>query len=412
MKRFALLLAVIAFAGTAIIAQSNRTRPRVVPTPTPAPTPIIVDGYEDDVDDEPVVSDTARRRPTLQGDQRSPSPNTSPTPPTGEDEVIRVETNLVTLPVSVFDRSGRFVGGLTQRDFQIFENGKQHEIGFFQSVEQPFTVILMIDVSPSTAFQIADIQNAAIAFTEQLRPDDRVMVVAFDQRARVLTRPTNNRAEIARAIRQADEGNGTSLYSAIDQMLNREFKMIEGRKAIVLFSDGVDTTSGRRSTFESTLRDAEETDVLIYSIRYNTLRDYGVQNGGGVYNPRPRQRRGGWADILGAIITGGNVSIGGNTGAAGTSPEEYARGKQYMETLSRNSGGRSFEADTLVDLDSAYRGIAEELRRQYSVGYYPETQGQAGERRQLRVRVLRPNLVVRAKTSYIVGAGDPSYAGN
>lgn len=412
MKRFALLLAVIAFAGTAIIAQSNRSRPRVVPTPTPAPTPIVVDGYDDDVDDEPVVTDPARRRPTLQGDQRPGSPNASPTPPAGEDEVIRVETNLVTLPVSVFDRSGRFVGGLTQRDFQIFENGKQQEIGFFQSVEQPFTVILMIDVSPSTAFQISDIQNAAIAFTEQLRPEDRVMVVAFDQRARVLTRPTNNRAEIARAIRQADEGNGTSLYSAIDQMLNREFKMIEGRKAIVLFSDGVDTTSGRRSTFESTLRDAEETDVLIYSIRYNTFRDYGARNGGGVYNPRPRQRRGGWADILGAIITGGNVSIGGNTGAAGTSAEEYARGKQYMETLSRNSGGRSFEADTLVDLDSAYRGIAEELRRQYSVGYYPETQGQAGERRQLRVRVLRPNLVVRAKSSYIVGAGDPSYAGN
>ena len=180
----------------------------------------------------------------------------------------------------------------------------------------------------------------------------------------------------------------------------------------MLFSDGVDTTSGRRSTFESTLRDAEETDVLIYSIRYNTFRDYGARNGGGVYNPRPRQRRGGWGDILGAIITGGNVSIGRNTGAAGTSAEEYARGKQYMETLSRNSGGRSFEADTLVDLDTAYRGIAEELRRQYSVGYYPESQGQAGERRQLRVRVLRPNLVVRAKTSYIVGAGDPSYAGN
>ncbi|MBK9165058.1 MAG: VWA domain-containing protein [Acidobacteria bacterium] len=415
MKRFALLLVIFAFAGLAVIAQSSRTRPRVVPTPTPAPTPIVVDGYEDDVDDEPVVSDPARRRPTLQGDQRVGNPNASPTPPDGDDEVIRVETNLVTLPVSVFDRSGRFVGGLEQRDFQIFENGKRQEIGFFQSVEQPFTVILMIDVSPSTAFQIGDIQNAAITFTEQLRQNDRVMVVAFDQRARVLTRPTNNRAEIARAIRQAEVGNGTSIYSAVDQMLNREFKMIEGRKAIVVFSDGVDTTSGRRSTFESTLRDAEETDVLIYSIRYNTQRDYGRNGGGGVYNPQPRRRGGGgWGDILGAIITGGSVNIGGggNTGAAGTSPEEYARGRQYLETLSRNSGGRSFEADSLRDLDSAYSGIAEELRRQYSVGFYPDTAGQAGERRQLRVRVMRPNLVVRARNSYIVGSGDRSYAGN
>ena len=414
MRRSVLLLICLTALSLSAFAQSNRSRPRVVPTPTPAPTPIVVDGYEDDADYEPVVSDPSRRRPTLQGDQRAPSPNASPTPPDGDDEVIRIETNLVTLPVSVFDRSGRFVGGLTQRDFQIFENGKRQEIGFFQSVEQPFTVILMIDVSPSTAFQIGEIQNAAITFTEQLRPVDRVMVVAFDQRARVLTRPTNNRAEIARAIRQAEIGNGTSLYSAVDQMLNREFKMIEGRKAIVLFSDGVDTTSGRRGTFEGTLRDAEETDVLIYSIRYNTLRDYGVRNGGGgVYNPQPRQRRGGWGDILGAIITGGSVNIGGgSTGAAGTSPEEYARGRQYMETLSRNSGGRSFEADSLYDLNSAYSGIAEELRRQYSVGFYPDTAGQAGERRQLRVRVMRPNLVVRARNSYIVGSGDGALAGN
>ena len=108
--------------------------------------------------------------------------------------------------------------------------------------------------------------------------------------------------------------------------------------------------------------------------------------------------------------TGGNVQIGGRRGGgggrgAGTSSSEYAVGRKYLETLAENSGGRSFEADTLSNLESAFSGIAEELRRQYYIGYYPDETGQAGERKRIRVRVMRPNLVVRAKTSYIVGAG-------
>ncbi|MEQ1646637.1 MAG: hypothetical protein ABL959_24495, partial [Pyrinomonadaceae bacterium] len=93
------------------------------------------------------------------------------------------------------------------------------------------------------------------------------------------------------------------------------------------------------------------------------------------------------------------------------SQNDYAKGKQYLEGLARNSGGRFFEADSIYNLDAAFSGIAEELRRQYSLGYYPETVGNVGERKQIKIRVMRPAVVVRAKTSYIVGQSDRNIAG-
>jgi VWFA-related protein len=323
-----------------------------------------------------------------------------------DDGVIRVETNLVTMPVSVLDRDGRFISGLQQQDFKIFENGVEQKVDYFQSVEQPFTVVLLIDVSPSTQFRIDEIQNSAIAFVNQLRPGDRVMVVSFDQEVHVLSPPTNNRNVLRNAIRDAQFGDGTGLYEAVDYVIEEQLRRIEGRKAVVLFTDGVDTTS-ERASYDSTVRATEEIDALFYTIRYDTSRDMG----GGMGYPG---RRGGGrqmtvADILAQIMRSGNfpgVNIPGGAGSA-----EYARGKQYLESLAQNSGGRSFEAESIYNVDSAFSGIAEELRRQYSLGYYPEVVGQIGDRKQIKIRVMRPGVVVRAKNSYIVGQTNRNLAG-
>lgn len=394
MKRFAFVLICLGTLSLTAISQTNRsTRPRVAPTPTPQ----IFDPQEDDAqrNDGP---------PVFKGGQRRPAPTPNAGTSSDENEVIKVETNLVTMPVAVLDRDGRFVSGLTQRDFQIVENGKVQKIDYFQSVEQPFTVALMIDVSPSTEFSIDQIRDAAILFIEQLRSNDRVMVIEFDDSVRILSRPTSNRNQLRNAINQVQMGDGTGLYEAVDQVIAKEFAGIEGRKAIVLFTDGVDTTS-RRASYQSTLVDAEETNVLIYPIRYNTQSRYGGQGtwGGG----QRRRQQSDWGTIAG-IIFGGQLP--GSQAPAGSTSEEYARGNQYLEGLARNSGGRKFEADTTANLDAAFAGIAEELRRQYSLGYYPETPGQIGERRSIRIRVTRPNLVVRAKTSYVVGQSENRFA--
>jgi VWFA-related protein len=413
MKKIAFILACLGLFGVSVLAQTtNNPQTR---TTTPSPTPPTIKG------DVRTPTPTDKRPPVLQGGRSNPVP--SPTPPANdepveeEDDVIKVETNLVTMPVSVLDRDGRFIGGLQQRDFQIFENGVQQKVEYFQSVEQPFTVILLIDVSPSTQFQIDEIQDAAIAFVNQLRPGDKVQVISFDERVHILSPVTNDRRVLRDAILRTEFGDGTSLYEAVDYVVQRQLKQIQGRKAVVLFTDGVDTTS-RRANYQTTIREVEENEALFYPIRYDTQSDMnggwgrgGGGGGGGYPNPYPRRRRGSWDDILGQILGGGNVRInpGGGRGGAGNSSNEYETGKRYLEELARSSGGRNFEAGS--NLTAAFSGIAEELRRQYSIGYYPDKVGQVGERKQIRVRVMRSNLVVRAKTSYIVGANTTNRAG-
>lgn len=413
MKNVLTALGVAAISASAILAQTTTTvRPRVAPSSTPAIKSDTQNSSQQPVG-PPVLKGGGVRPSTV------PTPLTSSSPATqdAENEVIKVETNLVTMPVSVLDREGRFISGLQQRDFKLFENGVEQKIDYFQSVETPFTVILMIDVSPSTQWQIEDIQRAAEAFVNQLRPTDKVLVISFDERVRILSTVTNDRYQLRNAIRQSRFGDGTSLYEAVDHVLAQQLSQIQGRKAVVLFTDGVDTTS-RSANYQSTVRDAEESDALFYPIRYDTSRDMnpGGYGGGGGYPPVRRQRGVTWDDILGSIITGGSLPPvygrrGGRRGSAGSSQEEYDTGKKYLETLAQNSGGREFEADSVNNLDAAFSGIAEELRRQYSIGYYPDKVGQVGERRSISIRVSRPNVVVRAKNSYIVGQTDRNLAG-
>jgi VWFA-related protein len=419
MKKIAVALLSIGLLSLSVFAQfpGQPRRERPTPSPTPVATPIPSTRNSETGNQTTQNSETSnqnKRPPVLIG-----APQSSPTPPSksaedvlNEDEVIRIETNLVTIPVSVLDRDGRFISGLRQSDFQIVEDGVPQKIEFFAPVEQPFTVVLLIDVSPSTAFQIDEIHNAAIAFVNQLRRDDQVTVVSFDRRVQVLSRPTNNRAVLYDAIRRARIGDGTSLYEAVDMSISQILRQIGGRKAVVLFTDGVDTTS-RRANYQSTLRQAEELDAMIYPIRYDTQADMAGGGGGGGSYPGN--------DPLGVIlggIFGGRVQIGrggggypsGRRGGGSTNRSEYETGRRYLEELARTSGGRAFEASSLYNLEAAFSGIAEELRRQYSIGYYPENPGQAGQRKQIRVRTNRPEAVVRAKNSYIVGTGSGSSA--
>ena len=316
MRNLGLAIPLLIVTAVTASSQSNTgTRPRVVQTPAP---PVM--------QNDPRPMATPSGPPVLIGGSR-PMPAPTATPKE-DDEIIRVETNLVTMPVSVLDRDGRFISGLQQKDFRIFEDGKEQKIEYFQSVEQPFTVVLLIDVSPSTQFRIDEIQNSAIAFVNQLRPADRVQVISFDEHVHVLTAPTNNRNELRNAIMQVQFGDGTSLYEAVDHTINRELNRIEGRKAVVLFTDGVDTTSSRAS-FESTAQQTEEIDALFYTIRDDTSSDMGggggmgYPGGGGRY-PRRGSGRVTMADILGAIITGGHVNIGRGGGA---SQADYAKGQ-------------------------------------------------------------------------------------
>ena len=306
---------------------------------------------------------------------------------TVEGDVIRFDTSLVTVPVTVLDRYGRYVPLLRREQFRILENSVEQKIAYFATTDSPFSVVLLIDTSGSTEFRLEDIQKAAIDFVDKLKPSDSVMVMSFDDRIEVQCKATTDREVIYKAIRRTRTGGGTRLYDAVDDILKKQLATIPGRKAVVLFTDGVDTTS-HRASYESTLRLAEESDAPIYSVDYDTS--------GGVNNiglPIP----GGHGTILGLPLP--SPGIPGTTG--GSMPGDYRKAVRYLHALADGTGGRFYSGDSMFGIGQAFTWIAEELGRQYSLGYYPTTAGKEGERRQIKVKVTEADLVVKSRDSYI-----------
>ncbi|MBV9242844.1 MAG: VWA domain-containing protein [Acidobacteria bacterium] len=391
MKKPLFLIIILTLFVTAVAAQSGR---RVKPTPTPVATATNSGGGEDAdySESKPTNGPTySHRRGSAKNNEPKeiqPKADATVTDASGDD-VIKVETSLVTIPVSVYERSGVYVSGLRRNDFKVFEDGKEQEIAYFGTVEQPFSAIMLIDVSGSTDTKIKSIQAAAMSFVDNLRPGDKVMVMEFDESTRTLCDFTSDKAVLAKAIHKVGSGGGTALYSAVETVLKKKLDHVVGRKAVILFTDGVDTSNmligGGESGYEKTLAMAEESDAVIYPIYYNTyLEMSGITSGSGpmsgvpIINTGPKQK--------------------------GERPEDYAHGRTYLSELARLTGGKVYQSDaTDGGMSAAFEGIAEELGNQYTIGYYSSEGGKTGERKQVRVRVNRPNCAVRARDNYIVG---------
>lgn len=288
------------------------------------------------------------------------SPSNARLTKNAQDDVIRVDTNLVTIAASVMDREGRYIINLRKGDFQIFEDGVEQDISLFAPVEEPFTVLFLLDVSGSMSAYSDKLARAANIFLHLLHPDDQLIAASFDADVEVLSELSKakdvwGRKEFLLRIAK-DRAPVTMVYDAVDYALER-MRKIRGRKAIVLFSDGVG--SGESATAKGTLTEAEEQDSLIYTVQFNTYPDKGR--------------------FRGMVKTATN----------------------YMRDLAQKTGGRHYMVTEIAELESAFRLVAEELRRQYSLGYYAKNSSEAGRRRQVKVKVRRPNLVVRARDSYI-----------
>lgn len=295
--------------------------------------------------------------PLLKGQTRprserrsQPRPQSDGSQKLSEEDVLRVNTNLVTIPISVRAHNGTYLFDMRKEEFRIFEDGVEQEIGLFTSVEQPIHVVLLIDTSSSTESNLGEIKAAVHAFNAQLRPRDSVLPIVFAGQVQpLLAKATSNRTVLRDAIEKArtDPGNnGTRLYDALDfayQTLSR----IGGRKAIILFTDGNDTWS--TATMRTTLCKTPELDALIYPIHYGS--------------------------------------------PASTS---------YLQALASETGGRFYQADDNETIKKSFAAVAEELRWQYNVGYYPKTTSSRPEARRVRVEVDRPEAEVIARKTLIV----------
>jgi len=309
--------------------------------------------------------------------QAQPSPRLSPTPPAattqsapaattqsvpatqdgeevGEGEVVRITANLVSVPVSVINRQSQYVVDLHRQDFRVFEDGREQTVVHFSNVDQPFSVVLLIDTSGSTAPFIDQIKSAAKTFLEQLRPADTIRPIYFHGEIKPLTAAGINDPKLFdAAIDRIEPGPinmGTRLYDAVAFGLDA-LRPLPARKAIILITDGENTWG--KATLKSTLHDAEESDVVVYTLQYGDLRP--------LKHEQPPQK--------------------------------------YLQLLAEKTGGRYYKGGDANAMRQSFIEVAQELRRQYVLGYEPSAPGRAGLRK-IRVKVNRKHVVVHARASY------------
>lgn len=316
-----------------------------------------------------------------------------------QEEVIRIDTALVNLNVVVKDRQGRRVRGLTREDFDVYEDGVRQEITHFVAEKRALRLALLFDVSVSMEAVLPTIKQEAIALLNTLHADDKVNIVSF---ASDIQKPSGwlSREQAADVIRKvvsephpqpvsASIGQhgyrigdtNTYLYEAFRYVFN-SFKADNDRIAVVMFSDGVDTAAGRANPNirqraneigREMVRQAQESWALIYPIRYKTEQAIGDL-------PAPARRP-----------FPPSIRIG-------SSPDS---GRDLFEKIAAASGGEVFEWTTPQELTAAVTNALDDLRSQYGIGYRPP--GPNGDRRlrRIRVRVKRPNLVVRTRKVYL-----------
>ena len=331
----------------------------------------------------PVTCQSGRRS----GEETSPVPIAAPTPPSMQDDedVISVRTEEVMLPVTVRDESGRPAQGLTRENFLVFDNRVRQQIVSFNRERVPANIILLLDASGSVFSQMRFIREAAREFVRGLLPQDRVAVMQFADRVEVLQdwTPATEAAQIERALGwRYHPGQKTLFHEALRRAASEQFRGVEGRRIVILLTDGVDTDQGGATNFAQALEAVRqaETSVYVVSLTGSIRAAINSQMTGGIRG----LLAGGYDRRLLSQFLG-----------------EIDAAEANLERLSTDTGGRMFLPITNADLAPAYRAIADELRTQYIITYRPQPQALTGEWRPIRVVVTPGNYEVATRPGYI-----------
>src|SRR5690349_24709048 len=328
---------------------------------------------------EPVQQTPPAKQPELIGVENAKRPAGTPaTEPDNaeisEGDVIRVDSQLVTLNISVIDRStNRGLMGLGQADFRLTEDGQEQRIVQFESASAPFDMVLLIDLSGSTKDVVKLIRAAALRFVEAARPNDRIAVITFAGAPTIVSELTANRDLLRQRIETIDTGRGdTKLYDATNFAMNEVLKQSKNsrRTAIVLMSDGLDGTipgiSGQQGSvkysYPETLRNIQEFDGVLYTLWLNT--EYEAMS------------------------------------PLDTQPEAFNMGHDRMKEMADAGGGIFYQVERLTDLAGAYEQVVADLGTVYSLAYRPSSRTRDGRWRAIHITVNRPNAVPRGKRGY------------
>ena len=362
---------------------------------------------------------TQRPRRVSGGSEPPPMPNSKEE--VDEGDVVRVETQLVSVPAVVTDSNGHPLTGLRPENFKLVEDGQVQNITNFGTVDTPFEIALLLDTSGSTREDVALIKQAANSFIEALRVGDRVGVVSFntdragsDSIAKVetLTPLTSDRKQLRTAIDNLGASNGTPYYDALERVADEIFREpprdeVRGRRAVVALTDGVDSAS--TSDFNSAKVKLSRAGIACYFIQVNTedfvedrlMKDC-QDDGRLTLSQRQLQR---YREVFAPTSKAEdftNFCQMGPFEKMSISRDLYNLARREMNDLSHASGGRSFVATNLTDARVAFSRVAADLGTLYSLGYYPTNKARDGKFRtiHLEVKGLKDRAQIRARDGY------------
>jgi VWFA-related protein len=359
----------------------------------------------------------------------TPTPSATPTnqPQTnssgeevGEGDVVRVETQLVSVPAVVTDRNGHPLAGLRAENFVVLEDGKAQRLTNFATTEAPFEIALLLDTSGSTHDELGLIRDAANAFINALRPGDRVGIVAFNNVPRngsptatveVLSGLESDRKALRAAIENLGSSNGTPFYDGLGRVADQVFRdppreEMRGRRAVVALTDGVDSSSD--SGYDDARAKLAHAGLASYFIQVNTeeyvedrlLKD--CQDDGRLALSAkqlerfrrlfvPQAQKEDYQDFCRM----------GQFERMDISRQLYNLARKEMGEMAQTSGGKAFAAGSVQEARAAFAEVANEIGTQYSLGYYPSNKTRDGRFRQIKVEMRGvKDASVRAREGY------------
>jgi len=303
------------------------------------------------------------------------------------DDVIRTETSLVQLNVGVVDKQGRPIKTLTRGDFVVYEDGVKQSIQHFEPVDAPFSLVLMLDMSGSTVNFRQQLKMASQRFLDALAPEDRVAVIQFNAKIKSLTGFSTDRLKTAYAIEIADGAGETHFYEALKYALKELEKEGQRRKAIVVLTDGLDTSL--RNSDRATLSKAQSNEEALATIDPHSSTD--------LKNVLASADRQGVTIFPLALPSGDPKRLPIQTpNIVGI----YAAARERLQSLADRTGGRLNEIDRLQYMAQLYREVAANLRSLYTVAYQPQGDRVRGKWHEIKVEVVNTELTARTKPGY------------
>jgi Ca-activated chloride channel homolog len=288
---------------------------------------------------------------------------------------IGVAVNQIFLPVTARFAQGGFARGLTRNDFQIIEDGVKQEIAnCYSEASVPVNVVLLMDISGSTRSAQSEIKRAALEFAKNLSPEDKVAVVVFNFQPRLILNWSNDLAKIQNALDSVYPRGTTMLHDALFVTFDDLLKDVEGRKAVLLLTDGADT--GSTIMRDEVVRLAADSEAVIYVV--SNLDDY-------------------WA---GAIAMRMELQAHAQLIPRELSDQYIIENKRFLQRLSGQTGGKVLETSAYPDLPEVFKAVADELKNQYYISYIPSNIQRDGAWRNLEIRALHPGVVTNTRPGY------------